>query len=50
MINETIMKYKNKEKKIPDLCGNPCGKKTMGRGESFPMNMREITKVHRNRE
>ena len=24
MINDTIKKY---EKKIPDLCGNPCGKK-----------------------
>ena len=27
MINDTIMKYENKEKKIPDLRGNTCGKK-----------------------
>ena len=38
IINDTIMKYENKEK-TSDLCGNPCGKKIMGRGENFIMNM-----------
>ena len=50
MINGTIMKYENKEKKYHIYVETIVEKKTMGRGKIFTMNMREITKVHRNRE
>ena len=43
MINGTIMKYKNKTKNTR-FTWKPLREKTTDRGESFTMNMKEITK------